>query len=80
MPMFYINFQKADCIARALEGEEFDDLQQAVAAAMESGRELLANDIRSHSTDPLLAVVITNNRDEEVAIIEAKELLPDRLR
>jgi hypothetical protein len=77
---FYINFQYADQIAKDDEGEDLPCLEAAEAAAIRAAREILANNVKHASRDPLIAVFITNPDGLELARIACKDILPEPLK
>jgi hypothetical protein len=79
MPRYYINFRKADLIANDDEGQDFPGFEEAIAAALISARELLADNIKSPATAPLEAVIITNEDGVELITILAKDILLEPL-
>src|SRR3954470_20180616 len=60
MPRFYINFLNGDQIAKDDVGQDLPGLEEAKAAALVSAREILADNIKGGATNPLRAVLITN--------------------
>jgi hypothetical protein len=78
MAKFYISFQKT--MARDEEGLDLLGLEEARTVAMASARELLADDVKSVSSDPLVAVIVTDGEGRELLRIPAKDVLPERLR
>jgi hypothetical protein len=80
MSKFYINFQHSDRIAKDDEGQDLPGLEEAEAAAIMSAREILANDLKHASRNPLIAVFITNQNGVELARIAAKDILPEPLK
>jgi hypothetical protein len=79
MPIFYFNFRSRDLLIEDDEGQDLPGLAEAHAAALVSAREILADEIESGTTDPLLAVVITNENGQELLTIPAKQVLPESL-
>lgn len=78
MPKFFINYQSGDLIAKDDEGQDYPGLEEARSAALASAREILADNIRSATPNPLDAVIITNESGVEVMMISAKDVLPKR--
>ena len=78
MPKFYINFRNGDQIAKDDEGQDFPGLEEAEAAALVAARELLADNVRSGTDNPLTAVIITNENGRELMTISANDILPPR--
>jgi hypothetical protein len=80
MPKFYISFQTAKGVQQDDEGLDVPGFEEARAAAIESARELLADDIHHASKNPMIAVIVTNERGQELARISAKDVLPEPLK
>ena len=80
MPRYYINFQNADQFAKDDEGVELPSLEAAWKAALISARELLADNIKTESKNPLQAVVITDENGQDLLTIPAKDILPEPLK
>ena len=80
MPRYYINFQNADQFAKDDEGVELPSLEAAWKAALISARELLADNIKTDSKNPLQAVVITDENGQDLLTIPAKDILPEPLK
>jgi hypothetical protein len=78
MPKFFINYQSGDLIAKDDEGQDYPGLEEARSAALASAREILADNIRSATPNPLDAVIITNESGVELMMISAKDVLPKR--
>jgi hypothetical protein len=78
MPKFFINYQSGDLIAKDDEGQDYPGLEEARSAALASAREILADNIRSATGNPLDAVIITNESGVELMMISAKDVLPKR--
>ena len=76
MPRFFINYQSGDLIAKDDEGQDYPGLEEARSMALASAREILADNIRSATRNALDAVIITNERGEELMTISAKDVLP----
>lgn len=76
MAKFFISFERAGQLSEDDEGQDLPDLETAKTAAIMSCRELLANDIRFASKTPLEAVIITNEKREELARLLARDILP----
>jgi hypothetical protein len=76
MPRFFFNYQRGDMIAKDDEGADYPGLGEARSAALASAREILADNIRSARRDALDAVIITNERGQELIKISSKEILP----
>jgi hypothetical protein len=80
MPRYFISFLRAGQISNDDEGEDFPDLEAAHATAMDSAREILANDIKAGSSVALEAVFITNGDGQQLASIRATDVLPEPLK
>ncbi len=80
MPLFYISFQRGDQISHDDEGQDLPGLEEARATALASARELVADQIKAGTKTPLDAVIITNDRGEQLMRIPAKEVLPEPLK
>ena len=80
MAKFYISFEKTSLMARDEEGQDLPGLEEARTVAMASARELLADDVKSVSSDPLVAVIVTDGEGRDLLRISAKDVLPERLR
>ena len=80
MPRFYIHFRNGDQIARDETGLDLPGLEEAKAAAVVSGREILADNVKGGAKNPLQAVIITNESGQELMRITAKDVLPERLK
>ena len=78
MPKYFINYQSGDLIAKDDEGQDYPGLEEARSAALASAREILADNIRSATPNPLDAVIITNESGVELMMISAKDVLPKR--
>jgi len=61
-------------------GIEVSGIEQARAAALVSGREVFADNIKFDSPHPLESVFITDESGREVLTIPAVELLPANVR
>jgi hypothetical protein len=77
MPRFYINSLNArDQLAEDDEGSDFPSLENAREAALTSAREVLADHIKYQAGIPLKAVIIADERGQELVTIPATECLP----
>ena len=63
-----------------MTGQDLPGLEEAKATAIASARELLANNIRTNNDAILDAIIIANERGEELATMAAKEILPAALK
>jgi hypothetical protein len=77
MPRFYINYRVGGRAVVDDVGQDFPGLQEAKAAALVSARELLADNIKNNTDTPLQAVIIANDRGQDLITIRANEVLPD---
>ena len=80
MPRFYIDFQNGDQLAKDDEGVELPNLEAAWKAALVSARELIADNIKSGTDNPLRAVIITGENGQDPLTIPAKDILPESMR
>jgi hypothetical protein len=80
MPRFHINFQNGDQIAQDDEGVDLPNLEDARRAALISAREIIADNVRSNTDNPLLAVIITGESGQDLLTISAKDILPEPLK
>jgi hypothetical protein len=81
MAKFYFNFQKtAGHVEQDDIGLELPGLEEARAAAIASAREMLAHDVKFARTDPLVAVIITDEDRQELTRISVRDILPEPLR
>jgi hypothetical protein len=80
VPRFYISFQGTRGLQKDDDGLELPGFEEARAAAITSAREVLADDVKYATDDPLLAVIITNQDGNELARIPAKDILPEPLK
>jgi hypothetical protein len=79
MPRFYFNFRNGDLLAKDDEGRDLPGLEEAEAVALAAARELVADNVKAAAKYPLLAVIITNDADEELVTIPARDALPKPL-
>jgi hypothetical protein len=80
MPRFFFNFLAGDSIAEDPEGTEVSSLEKAKAVASACAREILAENIRSASTNPTQAVIVTDESGKELLTIRARDILPESLK
>jgi len=66
MPRYYINFDNGNQFAKDDEGVELSSLEAAWKAALISARELMADNIKTDSKNPLRAVVITGESGQDL--------------
>lgn len=80
MPKFYFHFQRVDCLAKDLEGTECPSLAEAKALALDSAREVIAEDVKRGAPSTLLAVLIEDENGKQLAELKAKDALPETLK
>lgn len=81
MAKFYFDFQKnTGFIAADDEGQDLRGLEEARATAMASAREVLSFDVKFAVKDPLIAIIIKDERGQEIERILSKDVLPDPLK
>ena len=80
MQRFFFNFLSGDLMAQDPEGTELANLEDAKQMALASAREVLANNIKSGSVTPLVAVIVTDESGKELLTIRAKDILPAALK
>ena len=80
MPKFYVHFRNASGMAKDDVGQDLPGLEQAKAAALVSAREMLADDIKHNSADPLLEVIVADEGGKQLVTIPAKDVLPGALK
>jgi hypothetical protein len=80
MPRFYISFKGTKGLHKDRDGLELPGFEEARAAAITSARELVADDVKFASDNPVVAVIITDQEGKELARIWAKDILPEPLR
>jgi hypothetical protein len=80
MPKFFINSRNGDKIMKDLDGIDVPSLDKAREAALKAVRELVAENIRSNSEQPVLPAIITDESGNELLTISAREVLPEPLR
>lgn len=56
------------------------NLEEARKAALISAREIIADNVRSNTDNPLLAVIITGESGQDLLTISAKDILPEPLK
>ena len=78
MPKFFIHARRGDEIARDLEGQDLPDLEAAQAAALQSVRELLAEEIKHETRLPLDSMIISDESGRELKTIRATDILQER--
>jgi hypothetical protein len=80
MPQFYFHIRTDGSLSPDDEGESFPDLAAAKEDAVAAAREIMAEDIRSHSDNIPDAIVITNKAGKELAVVKLLDALPRQLR
>jgi hypothetical protein len=81
MPLYFFSFLRSNgSISDDDEGTDFGGLDEAVAAAMASARETLADDIKFACENAFASVTVTNQNGDELKRITAREILPASLR
>jgi hypothetical protein len=76
MPTFYIHFRTGDQIARDDLGIELPSLEEARDTALLSAREIVADNIKSNTENPLRAVIIAGESGQDLLTISVKDVLP----
>jgi hypothetical protein len=79
MPRFFIHFRNGDIIATDDTGLDLPGLEEAKAAAVVSGREVLANNVKYNADNPLTEIIIADESGVQIATILAKDILPEPL-
>jgi hypothetical protein len=80
MPRYYIHFRNGDFLAKDDEGQDFPGLAEAEAAAVVAGRQIVADNVKHNAENPLTAVIVANERGTQLAMISAKDILPEPLK
>jgi hypothetical protein len=80
MPRFYIHFRHGAFLAEDDVGLDLPGLEEAKAAAVVSGREVLSDNVKFNTADPLTEVIIADESGAQLATIQAKDILPDPLK
>jgi hypothetical protein len=80
MPKFFFNFRNGNTIAKDELGVDFPSLEDARQAALGSAREMVAESIRTNSSRPVEAVIVTDEAGRELLTISARDVLPGPLR
>jgi hypothetical protein len=76
MPRFYIHFRTGDQIAKDDEGIELPSLEPSDTALL-SAREIVADNVKSNTKNPLRAVIIAGESGQDLLTISAKDVLPE---
>ena len=77
MPRFYIHFRVSDQIAKDDVGIELPSLEEARETALLSAREIVADDVKTNSKNPLQAVIIEGESGQDLLTISVKDVLPE---
>jgi hypothetical protein len=80
MPKFYFHFQGAGSLVKDLEGTECPGLAEAKALALDSLRELIAEDVKRGAPATWLAVLLEDENGKPLAELKAKDALPETLK
>ena len=81
MPKFFINFRNANKIVAKDEiGIDVHGPKEARAAAVDSAREIVADNIEGAARTPLEAVIVTDESGRTLMTILAKDVLPEPLK
>ena len=77
MPRFCIHFRVSDQIAKDDVGIELPSLEEARETALLSAREIVADDVKTNSKNPLQAVIIEGESGQDLLTIFVKDVLPE---
>ena len=77
MPRFYIKFQSGDQLAKDDEGIELPSLEAAWKAALKSARELIADNMKANTKNPLQAVIVAGENGQVLLTIPVKHIPPE---
>lgn len=81
MPLYFLNYLNSNGVLTEDEvGEDLAGIDEAVAGAIESAREILSDQIKHPKDHALEAVLITNEDGKELRWIGAKDVLPEPLK
>jgi hypothetical protein len=80
MARFYFHFLDGSRLIHDEEGAEFASADQAREEALSSARELLSYAVRSGEDVGADALVVIDDRGNEIALMPFSEALPRRLR
>jgi uncharacterized protein DUF6894 len=80
MSRFYFHFRDGSRLIHDVEGAEFPSADQAREEALSSAREVLANAVRSGKDVGADALVVIDERGDEITLVPFSEALPKRLR
>ena len=67
-------------MVKDLEEMDLPGLEEAKGAAMVSGREILAENVRMNVAHPLREIIIADESGTQLATIPAKDILPEPLK
>ena len=76
MPRFYIHFRVSDQIAKDDVGIELPSLEEARETALLSAREIVADDVKTNSKNPLQAVIIEGESGQDLLTISGRMSCP----
>ena len=79
MPRFYIHFRTGDQIATDDVGIELPSLEEARDTALASAREIVADNVKSNTKNPLRAVIVAGESGQDLLTISVKDVLPEPL-
>lgn len=80
MPHYYFHVRSPDGTARDEEGSDLPDLGAAREMALATGRELVADAVKSGRDRTLESVSIADESGRELAAVSIDDLLPRPLR
>lgn len=80
MPKFFFNFRNGNGIAKDELGVDLPSLEDARQAALDSAREMVAESVKTNSSSPVEAVIVTDEVGRELLTIRANDVLPEALR
>jgi hypothetical protein len=80
VPRFFFHVRKGGSLIRDDEGTEAQNLEAAKEMALQSTRELLADEIKAGATDPIQSIIVADDSGNELLTITARDILPDSLK
>jgi len=80
MPKFFFNFRNGEMIAKDDLGVDLPSLEVARQAALDSVREMVAEDVKTNSSNPVEVVIVTDEVGRELLMICARDVLPEALK
>jgi hypothetical protein len=81
MPLYFFNYLNSNGVLTQDEvGEDLAGIDEAVAGAIKSAREILSDQIKHPKDYALEAVLITNKDGKELRRINARDVLPEQLK